>query len=67
MAALRALFREQQYSRYPVYNENLDNIAGFVLAKDLLLVEEANMDEHLVSTLMRPAAFVPETKRVRIC
>jgi CBS domain containing-hemolysin-like protein len=64
VAALRALFREQQYSRYPVFNENLDNIAGFVLAKDLLLVEEANMDEHLVSTLIRPATFVPETKRV---
>ena len=64
VAALRALFREQQYSRYPVFNENLDNIAGFVLAKDLLLVEEVNMDEHLVSTLIRPAAFVPETKRV---
>jgi putative hemolysin len=64
VAALRALFREQQYSRYPVFNENLDNIAGFVLAKDLLLVEEANMDEHLVATLLRPATFVPETKRV---
>ena len=64
VAALRALFREQQYSRYPVFNENLDNIVGFVLVKDLLLVEEANMDERLVATLMRPATFVPETKRV---
>jgi putative hemolysin len=61
---LRALFREQQYSRYPVYNDNLDNIAGFVFAKDLLLVEETSMDESLVATLIRPATFVPETKRV---
>ncbi len=33
---LRALFREQEYSRFPVYTENLDNIAGFVFVKDLV-------------------------------
>jgi putative hemolysin len=64
VAELRVLFRDQQYSRYPVFNENLDNIAGFVFAKDLLLVEEANMDERQVATLIRPAIFVPETKRI---
>jgi CBS domain containing-hemolysin-like protein len=61
---LRTLFREQQYSRIPAFTENLDNIAGFVFVKDLLLVEEANMDARLVSTLLRPATFTPETKRV---
>ena len=33
---LRALFREQEYSRFPVYRESLDNIAGFVFVKDLV-------------------------------
>ena len=31
---LRALFREQEYSRIPVYKENLDNILGIVFVKD---------------------------------
>ena len=38
---LRALFREQEYSRFPVYKESLDNIAGFVFVKDLVALEHA--------------------------
>ena len=30
VAELRALFREQEYSRFPVYHENLDNIVGMI-------------------------------------
>src|SRR4029079_18258590 len=33
---VRALFREQEYSRFPVFRESLDNIAGFVFVKDLV-------------------------------
>ena len=36
LGELRALFREQEYSRIPVYIEILDNIAGFVFVKDLM-------------------------------
>src|SRR5207247_4241048 len=36
VADLRALFREQEYSRFPVYRESLDNIAGFIFVKDLV-------------------------------
>ncbi len=64
VAELRALFRDQQYSRLPVYNENLDNIAGFVFVKDLMALDCADMDSRPVSSLLRPATFVPETKRV---
>ena len=60
---LRALFREQEYSRFPVYKQNLDNIAGFVFVKDLVLLEAAD-DARPISTLLRPALVVPETKRV---
>jgi putative hemolysin len=65
---LRALFREQEYSRIPVYNENLDNIVGFVFIKDLLRLDapesgEARLQPDLVR-FIRPATFVPETKRV---
>ena len=38
---VRALFREQEYSRFPVYKDSLDNIAGFVFIKDLVLLGAA--------------------------
>lgn len=59
---LRALVREQQYSRLPVYRDNLDNIVGLVVVKDLIQREVAG--DATVTEIMRPAAFVPETKRV---
>jgi putative hemolysin len=64
LAALRALFREQEYSRFPVYNENLDNIVGMVFVKDLVKRLETASDSDPLSTIIRPATFVPETKRV---
>jgi CBS domain containing-hemolysin-like protein len=59
---LRQLVREQEYSRLPVYTDNLDNIVGLVVVKDLIQVDRS--DAQLVSEIMRPAAFVPEVKRV---
>jgi CBS domain containing-hemolysin-like protein len=61
---LRALFREQEYSRIPVYNENLDNILGIVFVKDLIQLTGAPGEAQAIAGLVRPAAFVPETKRV---
>jgi putative hemolysin len=63
VADLRALFREQEYSRFPVYRESLDNIAGFVFIKDLVALD-AQDDERPITPLVRPAVVVPETKRV---
>ena len=60
---VRVLFREQEYSRFPVYKESLDNIAGFVFVKDLVVLSTAD-DARPVTTLLRPAVVVPETKRV---
>ena len=65
---LRALFREQEYSRIPVYKENLDNIVGFIFIKDLLRLDapesgQARLQPDL-ARFFRPATFVPETKRV---
>jgi CBS domain containing-hemolysin-like protein len=60
---VRALFREQEYSRFPVYKDSLDHIAGFVFVKDLVVLSTAD-DQRAVTTLLRPAAVVPETKRV---
>ena len=63
VADLRALFREQEYSRFPVYRESLDNIAGFVFIKDLVALGTQD-DERPITPLIRPAVVVPETKRV---
>jgi putative hemolysin len=63
IGGLRTLFREQEYSRFPVYKESLDNIAGFVFIKDLVLLG-ATDDGRSIGSLIRPAVVVPETKRV---
>lgn len=60
---LRVLVREQQYSRLPVFKDNLDNILGLVVVKDLIQRDGVSGDTR-VTDIMRPAAFVPETKRV---
>jgi putative hemolysin len=61
---LLSLFREQEYSRIPVYKENLDNILGIVFVKDMVLLSEAERAGRPITPLIRPVAFVPETKRV---
>jgi magnesium and cobalt exporter, CNNM family len=60
---LVALFREQEYSRFPVFKESLDNIAGFVFVKDLVALDNRDHARHITS-LLRPAVIVPESKRV---
>jgi putative hemolysin len=60
---VRALFREQEYSRFPAYKDSLDNIAGFLFVKDLVTLDSAD-DGRPIAGLLRPAVFVPETKRV---
>jgi putative hemolysin len=58
------IFINSGYSRIPVYEENIDNIKGLIYAKDLLTYWN-NGEERIrsIRDLMRPAYFVPETKR----
>ena len=60
---VRALFREQEYSRFAVFRENIDNIVGFVFVKDLVALD-AGDDSGSIAALLRPAVVVPESKRV---
>ena len=62
VAELRALLAEQEYSRMPAYEGSLDHIAGFVYIKDL--VYQNPSADRPIRDLLRPAFFVPETKRV---
>lgn len=61
---LRELFTGEQYSRLPVYENNLDTITGFVFIKDLIALGDRPGSDRVVETLLRPAYAVPETKRV---
>jgi CBS domain containing-hemolysin-like protein len=60
---LIARFREQEYSRFPVFKDNLDNIAGFIFVKDLVALDERD-NSRPITSLLRPAVIVPESKRV---
>lgn len=60
---LLALFRDQQYSRIPVFKETLDNVQGFVFIKDFML-KPGSSQTGPITPYVRAAHFVPETKRV---
>lgn len=63
MQALDVIMKEG-HSRVPVYQKSIDNIIGLLYAKDLLVyLKEAKQDVPLKS-ILRPAYFVPETKKV---
>ena len=51
-------------SRYPVYRESLDDIAGIVHAKDVLAALRASGPPKPLSALLRPAHFVPGSREV---
>lgn len=51
---------ENQYTRYPVYEENIDKILGFIHVKDLYSLA-MNKGEFSVQKLIRPLMLVPET------
>jgi CBS domain containing-hemolysin-like protein len=64
VAEFRSLFAEQEYSRIPVFREDLDHIRGFVFAKDLVTLDGVPGSSKIVPRLLRPAYVVPEGKRV---
>jgi CBS domain containing-hemolysin-like protein len=54
---------DEGYSRMPVYKETIDNIVGIIYTKDLLgLLEYKNLI--IIHDILRPAYFVPETKKI---
>jgi len=61
---LRQLVITEQYSRVPVYEQNIDQIVGFVHVRDMFEVDEAEREGRKVRELVRPIMFVPESKPV---
>ncbi len=52
------------HSRIPVYRESIDTIIGVVYAKDFLRFVDEDVSQVELIELLRPAYFVPESKRV---
>ncbi len=52
---------ETGHSRIPVYGEDLDDIRGFIHAKDLLHVATGRRHEAIAESLVRSVPIVPET------
>ena len=58
---------ESGHSRVPVMDEDRDDIVGILLAKDLLrLTTQQSRERFDIREFMRPAVFVPESKRLNV-
>ena len=55
---------EAAHSRFPVYEGSKDNVIGILLAKDLL--RHATENDFQVRDWLRPAVFIPESKRLSV-
>jgi magnesium and cobalt transporter len=52
------------HSRFPVYENNRDNVIGILLAKDLL--RHGQEEDFQLRDWLRPAVFIPESKRLSV-
>ena len=58
---------EAAHSRYPVVGDSVDEVLGVLLAKDLLpLILQPDHSDFDMQRLLRPATFVPESKRLNV-
>jgi len=63
VAAALSVISDVGYSRLPVYRASIDEIAGILYAKDLLKHFDPDAMSRPIGDLVRPALFVPETKK----
>src|SRR6202034_2817148 len=64
LADFLAMLEARPFSRVPVFEGTVDTVTGIVFSHDLLQVADKDASARTVASLQRPAAFVPETKRV---
>jgi putative hemolysin len=62
---IRSLIEEEQFSRYPVYGRDLNDIRGFLYAKDFLtvLTKTGQVD---IRKVIKPPYFIPETMKISL-
>ena len=61
-----SLYSESPLSRFPVYQENMDNVVGILSIKDVLMaLSRGTIDnQSVIDDLIRPTYFTPKTKRI---
>jgi putative hemolysin len=59
-----ASLKKYPYSRVPVFRTSVDHVTGIAFAHDLLQIPDEEAHTRTVGSIQRPAALVPETKRV---
>jgi putative hemolysin len=66
LAEFLAIYSESPISRFPVYEENMDNVVGILSIKDVLMAiaKGAVTNDSPIDELIRPTYFTPETKRI---
>lgn len=66
IAEFLAIYAEAPHTRFPVCRENIDNVAGILWIKDVLMAQaEGSLNqESTIDGLVRPIYFIPETKRI---
>ncbi len=61
--AINALI-DSGHSRVPVFDDGIDNVIGMLYAKDLLKIHGNTSEKVSIRKFLRPAYFVPESKKV---
>ncbi len=66
LADFLSLYAKSPLSRFPVYQENMDNVVGILSVKDVLMAQAKGTidNQSVIDDLIRPAYFTPETKRI---
>jgi len=61
-----ALYAQYPRSRFPVFQDNMDNVVGILAIKDVLMAQaKSNVNkQNAINDLIRPAYFTPETKHI---
>ena len=64
MAELFDMFVKKKFSRFPVYNKDMDSIIGVVALKDFIEYWNEESKDESITGIIRPVLFIPETKKV---
>ena len=54
------------HSRFPVIDDDKDDVVGILLAKDLLAMSLDQSQDFEINEFIRPASFIPESKRLNV-
>ncbi len=65
LAEVKKILKNEQYTRFPIYDDSIDNIVGIVHLKDLLkYYDQAKTKTFSLQKIMRKPYFVPESKHI---